>query len=65
MFNRTMRLYADQKGFTLSDHAMIPYTKTAEGMAKCKKGKSVTCETEESVFEFLDLPYKLPKDREL
>ena len=33
-FNRSMRLFADKKGFTLSDNGLVPTTKAAVGGAK-------------------------------
>ena len=40
-FNRSMRLFADKKGFTLSDHGLIPTSKA--GGSKISKGISVPC----------------------
>lgn len=62
-FNRSMRLFADKKGFTLSDHGLIPTSKA--GGSKVSKGISVPCQTEEEVFKALGLPYKSPAERDL
>ena len=62
-FNRSMRLFADKKGFTLSDHGLIPTSK-AKG-SKVSKGIGIPCQTEEEVFKALGLPYKTPAERDL
>ena len=61
-FNRSMRLFADKKGFTLSDHGMVPNSKasTTSGLKLSSKGIGIPCQTEEEVFKFLGLPYKTP-----
>lgn len=58
-----MRLFADKKGFTLSDHGLIPTGKAAG--SKVSKGIGVPCQTEEEVFKALGLPYKAPAERDL
>jgi DNA polymerase lambda len=63
-FNRSMRLFAQKKGYSLSDYGLNPV------IAKDKKdriatGTSVPCPTEEDVFKALNLPYKTPKEREI
>ena len=63
-FNRSMRLFSDRKGFTLSDHGLIPVAKTASG-SKVSKGIGIPCQTEEEVFKALGLPYKTPAERDL
>ena len=58
-FNRSMRGMAEQKGYSLSDHGIVPV------VGKTKAGRSVPCETEEDVFKFLGMPYKQPAERDL
>lgn len=41
VFNRSMRLFADRKGFTLSDHGLAPHTKA--GGTKVSKGIGLAC----------------------
>ena len=62
-FNRSMRLFADKKGFTLSDSGLVPTSKA--GGSKVSKGMSVPCFTEEEVFKALGLPFKTPAERDL
>ena len=40
-FNRSMRLFADKKGYTLSDHGLVPAAKS--GGSKISKGISIPC----------------------
>ena len=63
-FNRSMRLFADKKGFSLSDHGLTPTIKAAGGL-KVSKGINIPCQTEEAVFKALGLPYKTPAERDL
>lgn len=63
-FNRSMRLFAEQKGFTLSDHGLAPVTKSASKQ-KVGKGLSIPCLTEQQVFDALGLPYKTPAERDI
>ena len=44
-FNRSMRLFAEKKGFTLSDHGLAPVTKSASKQ-RIGKGLSIPCMTE-------------------
>ena len=58
-----MRLFAQKKGYSLSDQGLTPVAKS--GKEKIGKGISVPCQTEEAVFQFLGLPYKTPSERDL
>ena len=62
-FNRSMRLFAEKKGYTLSDHGLVPTGKVKK--TKVSKGMTVPCQTEEEVFKALGLPYRAPSEREL
>jgi DNA polymerase lambda len=63
-FNRSMRLYAERQGYSLSDHGLTPVTKVNK--QKVAKGLRVTgCATEREVFEKLGLPYKEPHERDI
>ena len=53
-----MRLFAEQKGYTLSDHGLA-LNQIVDGK-KVTKGTFIPCETEEDVFKALGLPYKTP-----
>lgn len=63
-FNRSMRLFAEQKGFTLSDHGLQPVAKSASKQ-KVGKGLGIPCLTEQQVFDALGLPYKTPAERDV
>ena len=61
--NRSMRLFADKKGYTLSDHGLIPTVKA--GGSKVSRGIAIPCKTEEDIFKALGLPFKTPAERDL
>ena len=44
-FNRSMRLFAEQKGYTLSDHGLAPVAKSSSKQ-KLGKGIGIPCMTE-------------------
>lgn len=63
-FNRSMRHYADKKGFTLSDQSL--HRAVHDGSHHDEKhsvGKPIPCTTERDIFEVLGLPYYEPNDR--
>ena len=62
-FNRSMRLFANKKGYSLSDKALTPVG-SASG-SKISKGIGIPCQTEEQVFKALGLPFKTPAERDL
>ena len=63
-FNRSMRLFAEKKGYTLSDHGLVPVAKSKT--STISKGQSVVhCATEEEVFKALGLPFKTPSERDI
>lgn len=62
-FNKSMRLFAWNKGYSLSDHGLIPVNRVKNAIVW--RGKTVKCDTEEDVFKFLGLEYKPPEDRDL
>jgi len=55
--NRRLREVALKKGFTLSEYSICPVGVTG------KKGEPIIVNSEEEIFELLDLPFKEPKDR--
>lgn len=63
-FNRSMRLFAEKKGYTLSDHGLARIGKGLKGQ-KVAKGMNIACETEEDVFKALELPFKTPAERDI
>ena len=62
MFNRSMRLFAEKKGYMLSEHGLVPLLSKGE---KNEKVGTIPCQTEEEVFVALGLPYKAPSERDL
>lgn len=60
-FNRSMRLFARKKGYSLSDKALKRVVR-ANGK-KLSLGESVTCTSEVDVFIALGLDYKDPLER--
>ena len=62
-FNRSMRHFARNKGYALSDHGLFPANRVNN--ESVWQGKSVPCYTEEEIFRFLGLEYKSPEERDL
>lgn len=62
-FNRSMRLFAKKKGFSLADFGLFPAIRIKN--EKVWSGQSVPCYNEEEVFKYLHLNYKEPKDRDV
>lgn len=63
-FNRSMRLFAKKKGFSLSDLGLLPATRV--GKVRAHVGtKSVRASTEADVFSALGLRYVPPDRREV
>mmetsp|Transcript_14692 Transcript_14692/g.10592 ORF Transcript_14692/g.10592 Transcript_14692/m.10592 type:complete len:85 (+) Transcript_14692:1475-1729(+) len=63
-FNRSMRLFAQKKGYSLSDYGLTPVLK-AKGGEKVAQFASIPCPTERDVFKALNLDYKEPKERDI
>ena len=62
-FNRSMRLFAQKKGYSLSDYGLTPVLRVkGETVAEFE---SIPCPTEEDVFKALNLPFKAPNEREI
>ena len=60
-FNRSMRLFARKKGYTLSDHGLHPAFRLRN--QKIWEGENIPCFTEEDVFKVLGLDYRKPEER--
>ena len=56
MFNKEMRAVALEKGFTLNEYSLRP-------LVDGKPDKPLPVSSEKDVFDYLELPYKLPKER--
>lgn len=63
-FNRSMRLYAQKKGYSLSDHGIYPNLRGTRNR-EIWKGELIPCYSEKDVFNFLGLTYRNPEDRSL
>jgi DNA polymerase lambda len=63
MFNRSMRLVAQNKGMSLTEHALFSVA-IRDGKEKVATGPPLYTPTEEDVFKHLELPYKPPEDRD-
>ncbi|CAD8073711.1 unnamed protein product [Paramecium sonneborni] len=61
-YNRSMRLWAQKNGYTLSDHGLYPTQRGAHNK-KLWKGEVIPCEEEMDVYKILGLKYKPPKER--
>lgn len=60
-FNRSMRAYAKRCGLTLTDSG-LHVAERFKG-EKWWVGRTLTCQTEQEIFEALKLPYKSPEER--
>ena len=66
-FNRSMRHYAKQRGYSLSDHGLVRAHRAGQGATKTEvRGTTnlVHAETEYEIFEALGLEYKPPTQRD-
>ncbi|CAH1118337.1 unnamed protein product [Phaedon cochleariae] len=57
MFNKAMRAHALENGFTLNEYTLRPIGSTGV------PGESVDVSSEKDIFDFIDYPYREPKDR--
>lgn len=64
-FNRSVRLYAHHKGFSLSDKDLRPVIRDSKGKEVIHEGLPVSCRTERDIFAALGLPYKAPAERDI
>jgi len=60
-FNRSMRYFAKNKGYTLSDHGIAPAIRVNND--KVHVGLCIPCKTEEDIFTVLGLKYIKPVNR--
>ena len=56
MFNKAMRSWALEKGFTLNEYSL-------RQLVGGRPDPPLPVSSERDVFEYLEYPYKLPKDR--
>lgn len=62
-FNRSMRLFAQKKGYSLSDVGIQPVLRVKG--KKVAEFESIPCETDKDIFKFLNLDYKEPHERDI
>ena len=62
-FNRSMRLLARKKGYSLSDHGIKPSIHRKNDLSW--KGQDIPCYSEEDIFKVLNIPYKTPEERDI
>eukprot|EP00698_Gefionella_okellyi_P001644 TRINITY_DN11547_c0_g1_i1.p1 TRINITY_DN11547_c0_g1~~TRINITY_DN11547_c0_g1_i1.p1 ORF type:complete len:771 (+),score=184.38 TRINITY_DN11547_c0_g1_i1:241-2313(+) len=60
-FNRSMRLFAEKKGFSLSDKSLTCVIRDRFGVVHA--GRTIPCHTERQIFEALGLEYRTPAQR--
>lgn len=63
-FNRSMRLYCQKKGWSLSDKELKPVIRV-HGEKVHETAHGIQCRTEEDIFEAVGLPYKSPSERDV
>jgi len=63
LFNRSMRQLADEVNMYLSQHRLNVGV-VRKGKEKLNEGKTVPTPTEESIFQYLKLPYRPPEERD-
>jgi DNA polymerase/3'-5' exonuclease PolX len=63
-FNRSMRHYAKQRGFSLSQHGIAPAVRTQNGKVKNHVGVPIPTPSELDVFNVLGLDFVEPEDRD-
>jgi len=62
-FNRSMRLFAKKKGFTLSDTMLAPAVRCGKTKILTVESKAIRCKTERDIFSALSLRYIEPTMR--
>jgi DNA polymerase lambda len=62
-FNRSLRLYAKQIGYSLSDHGLIPNNRAE--LNKEMENKIKLIENENDIFKILGIDYINPEDRDI
>lgn len=64
IFNRSMRLLARHKGFSLNQRGLwVGATRDPQTGEKLDEGSLVASRTEEEIFKVLGVPWQLPPER--
>lgn len=62
-FNRSIRLYCQKKGLTLSDTSLRPTVRVSR--EKVHEGAPIPCATERDIFDAIGVPWREPEDRNI
>ena len=60
-FNRSMRLFAKKKGLSLTDEGLFQVNRVNK--EKVWISQSVICHSEKAIFDYLNLEFKRPEER--
>lgn len=63
LFNRSMRLLARKKGYTLNEKALMRGALRDRNGIKITQGQNTGAQTEEDVFRILGIPFRRPEER--
>lgn len=63
LFNRSMRLLARKKGYTLNEKALMKGAMRTAESGKITQGQNTGAETEEQIFKILGVPFRRPEER--
>ncbi|KAI9684791.1 MAG: hypothetical protein M1829_000166 [Trizodia sp. TS-e1964] len=63
IFNRSMRLIARKKGFSLSEKGLFSYVMRDKAGIKMTEGFLVEARYEERIFDILGIPFRPPEER--
>ncbi|EFC49376.1 predicted protein [Naegleria gruberi] len=64
-FNRSLRLLCRKKGYSLSDKSLCINTIRDSKSNRIHDGTKINCKTENDIFNFIGIPFKEPKDRDV
>lgn len=65
LFNRTMRLLAQHKGMSLTQHGLFRNVQRGKRGEKLSEGELVESKSEHRIFELLNIPYREPEERNM
>lgn len=65
LFNRTMRLLAQHKGMSLTQHGLFRDVKRGKRGEKLSEGELIESKSEHRIFELLKIPYREPEERNM
>ncbi|KAF5095892.1 hypothetical protein D0Z00_002979 [Geotrichum galactomycetum] len=65
LFNRTIRLLAQHKGFSLTQHGLFRDVARGKRREKLSEGLLVESKSEHRIFDILEIPYREPEERSM